>query len=69
MQREKKLIVRKESFLSSAWNEYIALVQQYIPRRIAERFFTRKAVLIAAVVVAAEAIIAVGIYVVWFRDP
>lgn len=61
--------MRREQFLSSTWNEYVALIQKFIPRPIAERLFTRKAALIAAVVVTIEVIVVVGTYVLWFRNP
>ena len=62
MRREKKLTVRKNSFLKETWREYNDIFLGFIPGYIKKKYFNRKLICAAILFVFVDIAIAVLVY-------
>lgn len=62
MRLEKKLTVRKNSFLEETWREYNDIFLRFIPKNIKKKYLNRKLVFASILFIFVDVSIAVLIY-------
>lgn len=59
--------MRKLPTIPAVWNEYVALIKRCVPRVLGKRVLTPRAGLVFVFALLIEAIVALGIYAMWFQ--
>lgn len=54
--------LEKESFVATAWREYLSFVSRFVPKRLLAIFANRKVLLMLCAILAVELSILVGAY-------